>query len=163
MVRVRSHLRRLRSGKVIHVRSHSRRTSSPSGSSGTATSGLLWGGLAMMVFLGVLFGVFLATTGNPTPVASETEKTARPQPTAPATLPPGPEGEFAGRLREARMNTGLSRSEISALTGIAESTIDDFERALAVPSAETLKALSSAYRLSFDDWTALEITRSELR
>ncbi|WP_080042368.1 helix-turn-helix domain-containing protein [[Actinomadura] parvosata] len=158
MVRVRAHVRRLKSGKVTRVRSHERRTPGPSSTS----SGLFLIVPGALVFFGLVF-IGVQALGHSIPVASETEKPAHSQATAPDALPPGPEGVLAGKLRQARTNIGLSQSEVSARTGIAESTINDFEQARAVPSADTLKKLSNAYQLSLNEWSALEIARAELR
>ncbi|MFI7224961.1 helix-turn-helix domain-containing protein [Nonomuraea angiospora] len=117
--------------------------------------------LAALVVIGLLSGG-VATYVNSSPVASATNKTSRSTTPSPSRLPPGPEGKLAARLRDARENVGLSQKEVSAQTGIAQSTINDFERALAVPSAESLKALSSVYGLSLDEWSVLEITRSDI-
>ncbi|NRQ31756.1 helix-turn-helix transcriptional regulator [Nonomuraea sp. NN258] len=118
--------------------------------------------LAVAVLAVVVLAAGWATLPDSAPVASESGNRSRPQPTAPATFPSGPAGELARNLRAARERASLTVRTVGERAGIAASTIDDFERAAAVPSAETLKRLSSAYGLSFEDWTALEIARSEL-
>lgn len=165
MVSVRSHLRRLKSGKTVWVRSHVRRgpaaTSSVRSSRETDPVGALWILLAAVIVIGLVSGG-MAAVGKSKPVASETSRT----PPATATsikLPSGPQGRLATLLRGARANIGLSQKEVSARTGIAQSTINDFERALAVPSAESLKTLSRAYQVSLDEWSLMEITRVEIR
>ncbi|MET8868319.1 helix-turn-helix transcriptional regulator [Nonomuraea sp. NPDC004580] len=118
--------------------------------------------LAALIVIGLLSGG-VATYVNSTPVASETNEASRSATPRPASLPPGPEGRLAAQLRDARKNAGLSQKEVSVRTGIAQSTINDFERALAVPSAESMQALYSVYEPSYDEWTALVVTRSEIR
>ncbi|WP_084774230.1 helix-turn-helix domain-containing protein [Nonomuraea candida] len=167
MVSVRSHLRRLRSGKIVRVRAHKRRgpaaaAPAPTASSDAGGFGFIWLVLAALIVIGLLSGG-IATYANSSQVASETNKTSRSATPRPSSLPPGPEGRLAGQLRDARENAGLSQKEVSVRTGIGQSTINDFERALAVPSAESMQELSSVYELSLDEWTALVVTRSEIR
>ncbi|WP_326632580.1 helix-turn-helix transcriptional regulator [Nonomuraea fuscirosea] len=57
----------------------------------------------------------------------------------------------------------MSQTEVTERTGIAQLTINDFEGARAVPSAETLKAQSDVYQLSLDEWSLLEVARAEIR
>ncbi|MER6581066.1 helix-turn-helix transcriptional regulator [Nonomuraea sp. NPDC001023] len=118
--------------------------------------------MLLLLVLGLLSGGVAAFL-NSSPVASETSKKSQSATPRPSKLPVGPEGRLAAQLRDAREKIGLSQNEAGAQAGIAQATINDFERALAVPSAQSLEALSSVYKLSFDEWTRLEITRSEIR
>ncbi|MFB4289064.1 helix-turn-helix domain-containing protein [Nonomuraea sp. ATR24] len=165
MVSVRSHLRRLRSGKTVRVRAHTRRGSAAVAPAPVVGSDAGMSGVFLLVllllFLGLLSGGVTALV-NSSPVASETNKKSQSAPPEPSRLPEGPEGRLAAQLRDIREKAGLSREEAAAQSGIAEATINDFEHALAVPSAQTLKALSSVYEMSFDEWTMLEIARAEL-
>ncbi|MER6509948.1 helix-turn-helix transcriptional regulator [Nonomuraea sp. NPDC001636] len=117
--------------------------------------------MLLLLVLGLLSGGVAAFL-NSSPVASETNKKSQSATSRPSKLPVGPEGRLAAQLRDAREKIGLSQKEAGAQAGIAQATINDIERALAVPSAQSLEALSSVYKLSFDEWTMLEITRSEI-
>lgn len=86
-----------------------------------------------------------------------------PRATGVVTLPPGPSGQLALILREARQDIGLSQREISERSEIPASRISEFELGVAVPTDGELSALSQAYQLSRDEWTQLVMLQTEIR
>lgn len=57
---------------------------------------------------------------------------------------------FAERLRQLRTARNLSQEELGALTGIHYNHIGRYERGLSQPTAETLRVLAAALKVSSD-------------
>ena len=55
---------------------------------------------------------------------------------------------FGNRLREARVNAGLSQSELEELSGIPKARLSRYENGHVVPSIQTLERLSRALNVS---------------
>jgi DNA-binding XRE family transcriptional regulator len=65
--------------------------------------------------------------------------TSRPDPTS-------DEADFAGRLRSARIQAGLSQAELAACSNLSRQTISGLERGARRPSEETLARLTEALK-----------------
>lgn len=55
---------------------------------------------------------------------------------------------FGHRLREARVNAGLSQSELEELSGIPKARLSRYENGHVAPSIQTLERLAKALRVS---------------
>ena len=55
---------------------------------------------------------------------------------------------FGHRLREARVNAGLSQSELEELSGIPKARLSRYENGHVAPSIQTLERLSRALNVS---------------
>lgn len=58
--------------------------------------------------------------------------------------------KFEDRLRKARLDKGLSQSELAARSGLQPSAVSHFETGTRAPSFENLKRLSDALGVSID-------------
>ena len=58
---------------------------------------------------------------------------------------------FAGRLKEARKNSGLTQKEVGNITGISQSNLTKYETERAEPNIETLGILANLYNVT-SDW-----------
>lgn len=63
-------------------------------------------------------------------------------------------------LREARDRLGLSREELSALTGVSVRTIYDVEHGLVVPRRSTRNLLALAVRPHKVEWPAAGVAEA---
>ena len=57
---------------------------------------------------------------------------------------------FAKKLKKARENTGFTQREVSADTGIKQSTLANYETGRTQPDIETLGILADFYKVSID-------------
>ncbi|MBF8187124.1 helix-turn-helix transcriptional regulator [Nonomuraea sp. K274] len=160
MVPIRSHWRYLKSGKRIRVRAHNR-NSTTSNTTDSDPSGAIVPIVALIIGFGLLSGGVAAVAGS-SRSEGEADRAPRPSASSPVTLPPGPKGQLAEALRNARLKSGLSIKEVSARTGITTWALEGFERAQVIPNASDLKALTPPYRLTGEQWTILEATRSHI-
>jgi len=55
---------------------------------------------------------------------------------------------FGQRLREARINAGLSQSELEEISGIPKARLSRYENGHVAPSIQTLERLSNALKVS---------------
>jgi transcriptional regulator with XRE-family HTH domain len=55
---------------------------------------------------------------------------------------------FGQRLREARINAGLSQSELEEISGIPKARLSRYENGHVAPSIQTLERLSTALKVS---------------
>jgi transcriptional regulator with XRE-family HTH domain len=71
---------------------------------------------------------------------------------------------FGDRLREARLNQGLTLKQVSEISGISIAYLSDLERGvLTNPTLDTLRRLASALRLSLNDLLGIEEQQKEAR
>lgn len=56
------------------------------------------------------------------------------------------------KVKELRKSLGMSSTELSARSGIAQSFISKVERGLAYPTTDTLEKLVSAFNISLSDF-----------
>ena len=64
---------------------------------------------------------------------------------------------IAQAMRETREDIGLSQKQLSALSGIAISTISSYESGVALPGVLNLMALADALETSIDDYIGHEV------
>lgn len=57
---------------------------------------------------------------------------------------------LGSRLREARKNAGISQTQVSKLTGIAQNVLSDYEHDLHEPKPSRLQTLAELYAVSVD-------------
>ncbi|MEV0228403.1 helix-turn-helix domain-containing protein [Nonomuraea sp. NPDC050786] len=160
MVRVSSYVKRV-NGKLVRVKAYVRSAPGSRSKSDSDSLSPIWLlTVAMLVIAAIFGGIAAGATSSPS--TSDVEAAPGRGVAAPAALPPGPIGSLAEALRTARLNSGLSKNQVSTQTGIDESTIDGFERAQIIPNNSDLKKLTPIYGLSEDQWNRLEIMRLEI-
>ncbi|GAA3575778.1 hypothetical protein GCM10022419_066190 [Nonomuraea rosea] len=162
MVPVSSYVKRV-NGKLVRVKAYVRSApgSRSKSDSDSDSPSLIWLLAVAILVIAALSGGITAGA-NSSASTSDVEAAPGRGASAPATLPPGPKGRLAEALRTARLNSGLSENQVSTQTGIAESTIDGFERAQIIPNNSDLKKLTPIYGLSENQWNQLEIMRLEI-
>lgn len=57
------------------------------------------------------------------------------------------------RIKQARMQREISQGALAGLVGVAQPTVSQYERGVAVPSTDTLSSLARVLRVSFE-WLA---------
>ncbi|WP_372455642.1 helix-turn-helix domain-containing protein [Sphaerisporangium fuscum] len=128
---VRKHVRRLRDGRVIQVRAHTRRL---------AATPMVVGAGGIVVVLFMIFGVGLI-------LSQTSQNTALPErgvSTAPVRLA-RVQADLAQALRAARQLAGISQRQAAALAGMSQSEIASFEEGTLVPDAAEVDALCKTY------------------
>lgn len=62
----------------------------------------------------------------------------------------GPYNDFANRLKQLRLQKNLSQKDVAELIGINITNYGNYERADAIPSAESLQKLAGIFEVSID-------------
>ncbi|MDH2426579.1 helix-turn-helix transcriptional regulator [Sphaerisporangium sp. TRM90804] len=149
-VRVRGHVRRLGSGRLVAVREHVRNL--PTRTLVTAT-----GIAAVLAVVLVALAILLPSGDESTPAApaATTVPATDPPPEAePLVEPPAGEALPATRaaltraLRQARLAAGVTRTDAARRAGLATTRMATIEAGRVTPTAKEVDALCEVYRLT---------------